>query len=57
MWNNKYQDIFLTTAVGGVPLSNMGQKVCFVVCSIFIALYFSGQVYVYLCVETYAGYE
>ena len=57
VWNHKFQDMVWTTATRNMPISRLGLKCCDLVFSFNSVLHFSGQIYVYLCVEMYAGYE
>ena len=57
MRNHKFEDMVWTTAFRGVPFSSMGVKVCDLVFASYFIFCFISQVYVHLCVETYAGYE
>ena len=57
MWNHKFKNMVWTTTSRDVPFSIEVLSSCALVLHFYFVFHFSGKVYVYLCVETHAGYE
>ena len=57
MWNQEFQNMVWTSACGDVQISKLVLTSYDVVHYSFSIFCFSGQVYVYLRVETHAEYE